>query len=446
MASISKEKNGHRTIQFMAIDGKRKSIRLGKMPQKAAEAIKTKVELIIAAVASKTPLDQETAKWLGEIPDGLHDKLGAVGLSSSREQKVFALGDFLNAYMAKRTDLKPSTVCNLNVCKARLVEFFGSDKDIRTINVGHAKDWEVWLKERYAKATVGRTIRRAKQFFQAAIDKDLIHKSPFAKIKPPGQANETRKFFISLEAAYKVLEACPDAEWRLLFALSRFGGLRCPSEHLTLRWADVDWERDRFRVTSPKKEHLDDGGVRWVPIFPELRPYLEEAFELAPVGTVYVINRYRDTKTNLRTQLQRIIKSAGLERWPKLWQNLRATRETELAEVWPLHVVTAWIGNTATIAQKHYLQVTDEHFKSAAESGARVVQNPVQQAAVCSSTESQEMQKSPEKPGSLQSLTDGYETVQLSEAPRVGLEPTIIWLTAAVNPCIAGSYPARAPA
>jgi hypothetical protein len=90
------------------------------------------------------------------------------------------------------------------------------------------------LKARYAKGTIGRTIKRAKQFFQAAVDRELIGKSPFAKIKAPGQANEARKFFVTREAAYKVLEACPDAEWRLLFALSRFGGLRCPSEHLAL--------------------------------------------------------------------------------------------------------------------------------------------------------------------------------------------------------------------
>jgi integrase len=73
-----------------------------------------------------------------------------------------------------------------------------------------------------------------------------------------------------------VIDACPDAEWRLIFALSRFGGLRCPSEHLALTWPDVDWERDRFRVDSSKT------GLRWVPIFPELRPYLEKKFSTWP--------------------------------------------------------------------------------------------------------------------------------------------------------------------
>ena len=52
----------------------------------------------------------------------------------------------------------------------------------------------------------------------------------------------------------------------------------------------------------------------------------------------------------------------------RIWQNLRSTRETELAEDYPLHVVSAWIVNTERIAAKHYLQVTDDHF----ESGARI--------------------------------------------------------------------------
>lgn len=216
--------------------------------------------------------------------------------------------------------------------------------------------------------------------------------------------NEARKFFVTLEAAYKVLEACPDAEWRLIFALSRFGGLRCPSEHLALTWPDVDWERDRFRVVSSKQEHLDGGGVRWVPIFPELRPYLEEAFDQAAEGALYIINRYRDGNQNLRTQLHRIIRRAGLDSWPKLFQNLRATRETELAEVYPVHVVCAWIGNTERIAQKHYLQVTEDHFTLAADPNiapnsapkGKTAQNTAQHPA---RTEHAPKQKTPEIPG-----------------------------------------------
>lgn len=82
-------------------------------------------------------------------------------------------------------------------------------------------------------------------------------------------------------------------------------------------------------------------------------------------GTEFVITRYRGGNTNLRTQLLRIINRAGLKPWPKLFQNLRSTRETELAESFPIHVVTAWLGNSQLVATKHYLQVTDAHFEEA---------------------------------------------------------------------------------
>src|SRR5690606_34490495 len=112
---------------------------------------------------------------------------------------------------------------------------------------------------------------------------------------------------------------------------------------------------------------LEGGGVRVVPLFPELRPYLEDALEVATPGDPHVITRYRDGNANLRTQLQRIIKRAGLTPWPKLFQNLRSTRETELAETFPMHVVCKWIGNSHPVAVAHYLQTTDEHFKRATE-------------------------------------------------------------------------------
>ena len=163
-----------------------------------------------------------------------------------------------------------------------------------------------------------------------------------------------------------MLDACIDAQWRLLFALARFGGLRTPSEPLALRWADVDWERDRITIHSPKTERHEGGESRQIPIFPELRGPLNEVWEQAEPGEEFVITRYRDSGVNLRTQLERTIRKAGLEPWPKLWQNLRATRETELAEKHPIHLVCYWLGNSALVAKKHYLQIRDQDFTAAA--------------------------------------------------------------------------------
>ncbi|HUT45258.1 MAG TPA: site-specific integrase [Sedimentisphaerales bacterium] len=149
-----------------------------------------------------------------------------------------------------------------------------------------------------------------------------------------------------------------------------------------LTWQDVDWERSRIRVHSPKTEHHEGKESRIVPLFPELVPYLREVFEQDEPGSEYVVTRYRSMNCNLRTQLQRIITKAGLKSWPKLFQNLRSTRETELAETWPEHVVCAWIGNSKVVAREHYLQVTDEHFERAArfpDRAKEAAQNPEQQ-------------------------------------------------------------------
>src|SRR5262249_32651655 len=156
------------------------------------------------------------------------------------------------------------------------------------------------------------------------VRRKLIHLNPFVDLKASSQVNRSREYFLSKADASKVLGACPDAQWRLLFALSRYGGLRCPSEHLALKWQDIDWARGRMLVHSPKTEHHPGGDSRFVPLFPELAPYLREVFEQAEPGTEYVITRYRSTNTNLRTQLIRIIRRAGLKPWPKLFQNLRA--------------------------------------------------------------------------------------------------------------------------
>jgi hypothetical protein len=108
-------------------------------------------------------------------------------------------------------------------------------------------------------------------------------------------------------------------------------------------------------VTSPKTEHHPGGASRIVSPFPELLPFLREAFEQAEPDTEFVVTRYREAAQNLRTQLSRIIRKAGLEPWPKLFQGLRGTRETELCREHPMPVVGAWIGNGQPMALRHYL-------------------------------------------------------------------------------------------
>ena len=121
---------------------------------------------------------------------------------------------------------------------------------------------------------------------------------------------------------------------------------------------------------SSKTEHHEGKSVRVVPIFPELRPYLDRAWDEVEPGTQFVITRYRNKNANLRTQLKRIIGKAGLETWLKLFANLRASRATELAAEHPGHVAAAWLSHSTQIANKHYWQVTEADFEKASHRGS----------------------------------------------------------------------------
>jgi hypothetical protein len=154
-----------------------------------------------------------------------------------------------------------------------------------------------------------------------------------------------------------------------------------------------------------------------------LRPYLEEVWD---PEEQFVITRCRDTATKLRTQLTKIVRRAGLEPWPKLWQNLRASRETELAETFPLHVVCAWIGNSAAVARKHNLQVTEDHFARAA-GGAGALQMALQiSGTVPRKAVNVDFQPADESPDVAPGCTEFHQTTgHCTNVPvgATGLEP-----------------------
>ncbi len=423
MASIAEDPNGRKRIIFAASDGLRIAIRLGKCDRKAAESFRMRVEKIVSARLIGGSVDDETSRWIASLTDKIHARLAAAGLIKARAST--RLVDFIDNWIKGRTDVKASTTTVFGHTRRNLVAFFGPDKPLNEITRGNADQWRIYLANQKLE---GPTIRRrcgiAKQIFRAAVRQELIVSNPFADLTASGQSNPARSFFITKDVAQKVIDACPDAQWRLLFALSRFGGLRCPSEHLLLRWSDIDWDNGRMVVHSPKTEHHPGGDQRTIPIFPELLIHLRDAFEQREPGTDFVITQYRRANTNLRTQLNRILKRAGIAPWPKLFHNLRASRETELADVYPEHVVCKWIGNSKVIARKHYLQLTDQHFANAiAGTAEQPAQKAAQQAVVLPRSIAQTIIAPNQQPPTMPGVAIKCKSLQDKGMGGTGLEP-----------------------
>ena len=78
--------------------------------------------------------------------------------------------------------------------------------------------------------------------------------------------------------------------------------------------------------------------------------------------------RYRTcTDANITNTMRRTIKNAGVAIWPKLWQNLRASRETELLQNHEIRDVCNWLGNTPAVVLKHYLRANNDAIRKATQ-------------------------------------------------------------------------------
>lgn len=67
----------------------------------------------------------------------------------------------------------------------------------------------------------------------------------------------------------------------------------------------------------------------------------------------------------------KIFRRAGLEPWKRVLHNLRASRQTELNQHHPAHVVCDWMGKSEAVVGEHYLHMSEADFQ-------RTPQNPVQ--------------------------------------------------------------------
>jgi len=343
--------------------GKRRSVYIGMLQPKQAEAIKGHIENLIGASVSGL-LSPATGEWVRTLPDQLHGKLARLGLVPSRARTDSTVGKLLAAFL-EALDVKPSTRVRIEQTRDHLESTLGKNTPAASIDEARADAWRAKMREEgYASATIARNVLHARQVWRWGMRRGMVNGNPFAQIKAGSQTNPARSVFVPRDVIAKVIDAAPDAEWRLMIALSRYGGLRVPSEALALRWSDVDLAANRMTVRSPKTAHHAGGAERVVPIFPELQGLMLEAFHAAPDGAEFVIGRYREG-SNLNPELRRIIRRAGVTCWERAWHNLRASRQTELAQDFPIHVVCAWLGNSRMIAQGHYLRVLDADFQRA---------------------------------------------------------------------------------
>lgn len=383
---------GSKYVQFEGVDGKRKTIRLPGLTAPQVKTVRRHVRALNAARIANLAVEEETARWLSGVSGWLREKLIEAGLIDTRDVKPQeTLGVFLRDYMANRAalvkngKLEDSTTNIDNLTADCLIEVFGADKALREISAGDAFDFYDWLLTkggrpvkrcgseivvRERKPLMESTVRKrcsiASKFFRQACRKKLLDENPFDEVDK-GNMAASDNAFVAADDARRVMSQLPDSQWRLLFGMARWGGLRIGSEPRQLKWEHIDWEAQKILVLSPKNKRYEGKEKRSIPLFPELLPLLRKCKSEAASGEQLVLPMLLGrSDASLRDTLIRAIEDAGLNVWPNLWRSLRSTRQTELEDTgMPTHVVCYWMNNSPKVAEKHYLKVHEEHYARA---------------------------------------------------------------------------------
>lgn len=384
MSSIHKTKDGRYSVRFRDRDGKQREI-YGYLKRSTATEHGAKLDRIVTLLKRGDEIEPRLQAWLDELPNSMYSKLVKWNLTKERVQ-AGTLAELIEIFVSgeQAKGMKPNTLRNRQQVGNQLIEYFGHSRPVDAIREKDARDYYDLRQKLDAPATWGRNIKTVKQFFRHAVRLEWIKKSPFDGLKGQNVANTSRFYRVTNDEFNQVLEACYNSQERLILALARYGGLRVPSELQFMEWGDFYTADGFFIVKTPKKEKkvnqdrgiFTDYATRRVPLFPEIEEAFQEYFEDFPEGgpnflfsdsqRLPVSLRVKVTSQGLTSRLKKIVRRAGLKIWPKPFQNLRSTRETELIEQgWPIQDVTKWMGNTPNVAAQHYLQTNPALFQQA---------------------------------------------------------------------------------
>jgi integrase len=362
MASIVRLGSGKqppRGIEFKGIDGKRHRLRLGVVSADSADKFKRGIEQLLNSLRLGTTLPDDWAAWLASVDDRIVNRMAAAGLCSARVACP-NLGVAFDAYVTRRAvELKPASIKRIEATGKRMRAYFGDWVPMRSVGPAQVKDWRgSMLKDKLSEASVRTDCRNAKAFFADAIERGMLRgKNPFSSVPTTAIASK-REHRITAAATRALLDACPNTKWRALVGLLRFAGLRCPSETHSVTWDDVDWERCALRVYAPKTNQ-----TRMVPICADLMALLEDAWDVAGDDAIPILGMPRN---NRHRGLKAIIKRAGLNEWPKMFQMFRQTRRSEWLDAGvPAAYVNAWLGHSGNVGDKHYMVLSETIFKAA---------------------------------------------------------------------------------
>lgn len=389
MATLSEYPKKHWRIQFVDLDGKRQTLRLGKCAKSTAEIVRHRLGLLLTARRLGVAIDADTAAWvnsLGHPVRGRLERTGLIGTTPTVKRDREIVSDYFTTYIDRRKrSVKPATVLVWTIATKGLVKSLPSGLKLSELNASHGKRWlDDMQAAGIASTTQYKRLTIVRQILGDAVSAKRLTENPFASIKM-SRPKRMSNVEVPSESIAKLLPHL-DLKWQAIVILARYGALRCPSEILSLKWEHIDVRNRLMLIPEPKTERHAGRGLRKCPLFPEVLDVLKRLKHTSD----YVIDlpdlrAAADRPTgwanaNLRTHLLKRMKAAGIKPWPRLFHSMRATRQTELEREFGRTAACAWVGNTESVAEAHYLMVTSSDWQKATQKATQPPQETARQA------------------------------------------------------------------
>jgi integrase len=374
MASIVKErkKQGYRyRIDFTDHTGQRRALRLGVSDRKYAEGVRAHIEKIVEAKITGQPLPKVTAEWVASVGEPIRSKLESWDLIEPQvKRRVPTLGELVSEYLElRKPQVKPSTYEPLEYAVRSLTAVLSPHTRLDQITPADAHRVYAEFCKSLSESTARARIQKCKMMFRFAVECGYIPTNPLAVIRGlVVRGKRERHQDVPNEEVVRLLKAIPNLELRTIIALARWNGLRIPSEISDLRWRDIDWEKRRMIIRSPKLARYDHKAERCVAIFPEAFAFLQELRRLRPEASEddNVFSKTFTRRNSLRVYINLYCRAAGIKLWPKLFVNLRASHVNDINRVFHSYVCHTWNGHSQEIANTHYMLIREEDYQRAA--------------------------------------------------------------------------------
>jgi|GEM_PF-3734550 len=187
-----------------------------------------------------------------------------------------------------------------------------------------------------APSTVNRELELLSKMFSLAVDQGLAIQNPCRKVKRYREDNE-RNRYLSDEEESRLIAALDNQRTGLrpLVVLAIHTGMR-RGELLSLRWANIDFERGLIHVMNSQREQTKTGHSRSIPMNQVVRAELQALYaESADTEYVFVDQRTRQPRVEPKRGFRMAYREAKLEDFH--FHDLRHTTPRDLpTPVWVL--------------------------------------------------------------------------------------------------------------